>query len=343
MARTPSLSTALFRILGGDISLPLQAINPIVKPIEVRGVNWNIPRIDEAHFTVTRLEELLRRSIDHRPSPTKAHSIVAIEFVWLDVACINQTPDHPQMAFEIGRQARIFREAKRGSVCLTQSTHENLEKSIRQLRVAQEAAERMHLGKAENLPTSHNWTSIPKNQSTASFADNRQRLFKMGRSIRTKIKDSWLSSPTRRSSAVIADTETRLPIALASIKSITQDRWFSSLWTLQEAFLSQWAYLISGEIEVLQPQAPQLRDIFETCESSSKICRASVAENVGNRGVGNLHLIGLVGLGPASRVFTCSLLDRLLTATTSISICPHMTSYSNREKHLGPPNPTSRV
>ena len=35
---------------------------------------------------------------------------------------------------------------------------------------------------------------------------------------------------------------------------------------------------------------------------------------VGNRGDGNLRLIGLIGLGPASRVFTCSLLrvDRLL-------------------------------
>jgi hypothetical protein len=40
--------------------------------------------------------------------------------------------------------------------------------------------------------------------------------------------------------------------------------------------------------------------------------------------------IGLVGLGPASRVFTFHLLDSLLTATTKISICPHMTSYSNR-------------
>ncbi len=39
--------------------------------------------------------------------------------------------------------------------------------------------------------------------------------------------------------------------------------------------------------------------------------------------------IGLIGLGPASRVFTCSLLDRLLTATTYISICPHITPYSN--------------
>jgi len=32
--------------------------------------------------------------------------------------------------------------------------------------------------------------------------------------------------------------------------------------------------------------------------------------------------IGLIGLGPASRVFTCSLLDRLLTATTYIPKCP---------------------
>jgi len=43
--------------------------------------------------------------------------------------------------------------------------------------------------------------------------------------------------------------------------------------------------------------------------------------------------IGLVGLGPASRVFTFHvkfhLLDSLLTTTTNISICPHMTSYSN--------------
>ncbi len=54
---------------------------------------------------------------------------------------------------------------------------------------------------------------------------------------------------------------------------------------------------------------------------------------VGNRGVGNLRLIGLVGLGPASRVFTFHLLDSLLTATTNISMCPHMTSYSNILHH----------
>ena len=42
--------------------------------------------------------------------------------------------------------------------------------------------------------------------------------------------------------------------------------------------------------------------------------------------------IRLVGLGPASRVFTFHLLDSLLTETTKISICLHMTSYSNMGK-----------
>ncbi len=43
--------------------------------------------------------------------------------------------------------------------------------------------------------------------------------------------------------------------------------------------------------------------------------------------------IGLMGLGPASGVFTCSLLDRLLIVISKISICPHMTSYSNTDVH----------
>ncbi len=45
--------------------------------------------------------------------------------------------------------------------------------------------------------------------------------------------------------------------------------------------------------------------------------------------------IGLVGLGPASRVFTFHLLDSPLTTTTNMSICPHMTSYSNSLAILG--------
>ena len=120
--------------------------------------------------------------------PDKAHSNVAIEFVWLDVACIDQTPNHPQMAFEIGRQARIFRKAKRVFVWVTQSTHEKLEKNIRRLRVAQEAVGRIHLGKAEDLPILHNWTSIPENQGWLSLQIIGSGYLKWGRALDRKSK-----------------------------------------------------------------------------------------------------------------------------------------------------------
>jgi len=72
----------------------------------------------------------------------------------------------------------------------------------------------------------------------------------------------------------------------------------------------------------------QPREIESFSRESSKASKRGVWRlrfpkgSVGNRGVGNLRLIGLVGLGPASRVFTFHLLDSLLTATTKIPICP---------------------
>ncbi len=50
---------------------------------------------------------------------------------------------------------------------------------------------------------------------------------------------------------------------------------------------------------------------------------------VGNRGDGHLRLIGLIGLGPASRVFTCSLLDRLLSSFNLPTKCLIWPSYTN--------------
>ncbi len=53
---------------------------------------------------------------------------------------------------------------------------------------------------------------------------------------------------------------------------------------------------------------------------------------VGNRGIGNLRFIGLVGLGAASRVSTFHLLDSLLKASTPYTKMPHMTSCSNQQR-----------
>jgi len=51
--------------------------------------------------------------------------------------------------------------------------------------------------------------------------------------------------------------------------------------------------------------------------------------------IGNMVIfafIGLVGLGPASRVFTFHLLDNLLTTTIKMSICSHMILYFNNQR-----------
>jgi len=70
----------------------------------------------------------------------------------------------------------------------------------------------------------------------------------------------------------------------------------------------------------------ELNILIITVNDINEMHEDIASHSVGNRGVGNLRLIGLVGLGPASRVFTFHLLDSLLTATTRMSICPHMTS-----------------
>ena len=64
---------------------------------------------------------------------------------------------------------------------------------------------------------------------------------------------------------------------IENLASSIEDRWFSSLWTLQEAFLSQWAYVISGEVEALYVGSPQLRSIFIVYETLYGIYERSVA------------------------------------------------------------------
>jgi len=83
--------------------------------------------------------------------------------------------------------------------------------------------------------------------------------------------------------------------------------------------------LLSAVLSLIAKPVP----FFRISKSANKkqICKINptaspVLHIVGNRGVGNLRLIGLVGLGPASRVFTFHLLDSLRTATTKIPICP---------------------
>lgn len=73
--------------------------------LQIDGIDWDVPSIDPAHFTVLDL----RRLLDHISSEH--------DFVWIDIACIDQRREKDKMQ-EVGRQAIIFKRARRAYIWL---------------------------------------------------------------------------------------------------------------------------------------------------------------------------------------------------------------------------------
>ena len=167
---------------------------PYIKPLKVNGVSWEIPRIDDSHFTVDKFEELIRRSVEprsyHGHNAAFTHS--RIEFVWLDVACINQTAVHPQKATEIGRQARIFKKAKQVIVWLNGIAAQDLEKRTDGLIKAAENAEQRL---TKTVATEKQWSSIPGSKSEMLMVKIGRWLGATLKQTTSKIKQNWIPSP----------------------------------------------------------------------------------------------------------------------------------------------------
>ena len=269
-----------------------------VKAIEVNGVSWDLPRIDESHFTVKQFEKVISRSIEAFTDlgTNPAHARHSTEFVWLDIACINQTPNHPQMAVEIGRQAKIFRGAKRVVVWLTQTKQPSLEKAVKGIVNAADTIDGLYSG-ISYAP--NEWSSLPRSRfSTSLRSSGRWFRSKLSRTL-SKIKRIYPASSPQMRGVIFEGNEPWLTAAISNISSLIDDRWFSSLWTLQESFLSQWAYLISDDLEVLRSDSPQLRSIFGPCEALYNSCKDST---------GRKHVLGM----PASstEIELIDLIDR---------------------------------
>lgn len=73
--------------------------------LNIKGIDWRVPSIDANHFTVADLTHLLEKI-------GRSH-----DYVWIDIACIDQKRDKLKME-EVGRQAIIFKQAKRAYVWL---------------------------------------------------------------------------------------------------------------------------------------------------------------------------------------------------------------------------------
>ncbi|KAH0534036.1 hypothetical protein FGG08_007361 [Glutinoglossum americanum] len=136
----------------GRFQLRTPEQNPQVTSIPVRGVPWAIPRVDpDRHFSVDEFQYVINETMktaeryyefDDQKSAgpqkeTWGNRIVRpvlrflekrrteYEFLWLDIACIDQRESSTKLA-EVGRQARIFQNAKHSYVWLSHLPHERL-------------------------------------------------------------------------------------------------------------------------------------------------------------------------------------------------------------------------
>ncbi|KAF2122747.1 hypothetical protein BDV96DRAFT_639314 [Lophiotrema nucula] len=96
-------------------------------PIIIDGGHWDIPRIDPDHFTAEEFEKAIRMAGTFTSPPTP----VPVEFLWLDVACIDQRDGEPRSAAEIGRQGVIFRGACKVFVWLTSLDRPRLDETLK--------------------------------------------------------------------------------------------------------------------------------------------------------------------------------------------------------------------
>ena len=101
--------------------------NRNVTAIAVKGIDWTVPRISPDHFSTDNFRRLIQQtceSVDGAKERT--------DFLWLDVACINQKNTLEKLA-EIGRQAVIFHGAQRVYVWLTKVHRDWFSHAVRDL------------------------------------------------------------------------------------------------------------------------------------------------------------------------------------------------------------------
>ncbi|KAI0553861.1 heterokaryon incompatibility protein-domain-containing protein [Xylaria curta] len=79
----------------------------VSKSLPIKGVSWEIPTIQESHFTVDQFHKVLNlMRLDNT------------EWAWVDIACIDQENTKIKMD-EVGKQASIFRAARWAYVWLS--------------------------------------------------------------------------------------------------------------------------------------------------------------------------------------------------------------------------------
>ncbi|KAI3331306.1 hypothetical protein F4824DRAFT_475317 [Ustulina deusta] len=108
---------------------------PDVRPISVSGVPWEIPRVNPSRFTANELEQTIKMATGGFSTVNTARDkeLPKVDFIWIDIICIDQRENSPTSASEIGRQALIFDGAKHVVAWLSTFSIQDLNSLVRGL------------------------------------------------------------------------------------------------------------------------------------------------------------------------------------------------------------------
>jgi hypothetical protein len=264
-----------------------------IESIEITGVSWPIPRIHPDHFTVDEFMNVIRLSSINAgkvEGPGEQATKSPCDFLWLDVACIDQKHSATYMS-EIGRQAIIFENVSQVFIWLNRYDHTKLSPLCINLRAV---ADRLRFDSSIDAPFQNHLFSVS-----------------VGIPLKPEDNPNW---PFQ---------------ALEDFTSLIADPWFSSLWTLQEAFLSSMAQILSRDGQTitykpgpndwgitLSDSTFTLWDLEDIVQFLMQYCsRRTMAETQGTvapskpelsrrlyeSGIGHLFLHGPIALLPVAR------------------------------------------
>ncbi|OJJ03134.1 hypothetical protein ASPVEDRAFT_42645 [Aspergillus versicolor CBS 583.65] len=150
--------------------------NSGIDSLRISGIPWQTPRVRPSHFTVEELLFTIKAaSVEAGPFST--------DFLWLDVACIDQRPNSREKASEIGRQGKIFKRAHKVYAWLTSFDTNSFDKwlswSIEGLFIPYLHASRASIARGQVLAT----TDIPDSL-----------LEKIDEHIQRLARDPWCTS-----------------------------------------------------------------------------------------------------------------------------------------------------
>ena len=106
---------------------------PDFKAVSIRGLTWDVPRIDPAYFSDRDFERLIQKCTTYRSNKVEGMrpDTLTTEHLWLDIACIDQEDEKIKRS-GLGRQATIFEHAETALLWLSHHITEQLGQSLRQ-------------------------------------------------------------------------------------------------------------------------------------------------------------------------------------------------------------------